>query len=95
MMQADEPDDYVIATGEAHSVREFLDEAFGYVGLDWEPHVRRGPALLPAGRPADPRGRSSKARRPARWEPKVSFTELVRSMVDAELVATGLSIPVP
>ena len=43
MMQADEPDDYVIATGESHSVQDFLEEAFGYVGLDWEPHVRQDP----------------------------------------------------
>jgi GDPmannose 4,6-dehydratase len=93
MMQADEPDDYVIATGEAHSVQDFLDEAFGYVGLDWDPHVRQDPRYL---RPVDPPilvGDPSKARARLGWEPKVTFQELVRSMVDAELVAAGLERP--
>jgi len=95
MMQAAEPDDYVIATGEAHSVRDFLDEAFGYVGLDWEPHVRQDPRYF---RPIDPPilvGDASKARDRLGWEPRVSFRELVRSMVDAELAAAGIARPAP
>jgi GDPmannose 4,6-dehydratase len=95
MMQADEPDDYVIATGEAHSVSDFLDEAFSYVGLDWEPHVRQDPRYF---RPIDPPilvGDASKARDQLGWEPRVSFKELVRSMVDAELAAAGIARPAP
>jgi GDPmannose 4,6-dehydratase len=95
MMQADEADDYVIATGEAHSVSDFLDEAFGYVGLDWEPYVRQDPRYF---RPIDPPilvGDASKARDRLGWEPRVSFRELVRSMVDAELAAAGIARPSP
>jgi GDPmannose 4,6-dehydratase len=95
MLQADEPGDFVIATGEAHSVRDFLDEAFGYVGLDWEPHVRLDPRYF---RPVDPPilvGDASKAREQLGWAPRVSFRELVRSMVDAELSAAGMGHPVP
>ena len=93
MMQADEPGDYVIATGEAHSVSDFLDEAFGYVGLDWKPYVRQDPRYF---RPIDPPilvGDASKAREELGWSPRVSFRELVRSMVDAELAAAGLPHP--
>jgi len=95
MMQADEADDYVIATGEAHSVSDFLDEAFSYVGLDWEPHIRQDPRYF---RPIDPPilvGDASKARARLGWEPRVSFRELVRSMVDAELAAAGIARPAP
>ena len=94
MLQPDEPDDYVIATGEAHSVRDFLDEAFSYVGLDWEPHVRQDPRYL---RPVDPPilvGDPSKARDRLGWTPTVTFPELVRSMVDAELADAGIERPV-
>jgi GDPmannose 4,6-dehydratase len=86
MMQADEPDDFVIATGEAHSVEDFLQEAFEYVGLDWRDHVR----------PVDPPvllGDASKARERLGWTPRVSFRELVRSMVDAELSVAGIPHP--
>lgn len=73
MMQADEPDDYVIATGETHSVREFLAEAFGYLGLDWEKYVEIDPRYF---RPAEVDlllGDPTKARTILGWEPKVSF----------------------
>ena len=95
MLQTDEPDDYVIATGEAHSVREFLEEAFGYVGLEWEPHVRQDERYF---RPVDPPilvGDPSKALAALGWKPKVTFRQLVRSMVDAELAAAGIERPVP
>jgi GDPmannose 4,6-dehydratase len=95
MMQQDEPEDYVIATGVAHSVQDFLEEAFGYVGLDWERHVRQDPRYF---RPVDPPillGDPSKARARLGWEPKVTFEELVRSMVDAELEGARLERPTP
>jgi GDP-D-mannose dehydratase len=90
---ADEPDDFVIATGEAHSVSDFLDAAFGYVGLDWHEHVREDPRYF---RPVDPPillGDASKALSKLGWHPRVSFGELVRSMVNAELVAAGCPLP--
>jgi GDPmannose 4,6-dehydratase len=85
MMQADEPDDYVIATGETHSVREFLAEAFGYLGLDWEKYVEIDPRYF---RPAEVDlllGDPTKARTILGWEPKVSFKELVKIMVDSDM----------
>jgi GDPmannose 4,6-dehydratase len=85
MMQADEPDDYVIATGATHSVREFLEEAFGYLGLDWEKHVEIDPRYF---RPAEVDlllGDPTKARTILGWEPKVGFKELVKIMVDSDM----------
>jgi GDPmannose 4,6-dehydratase len=85
MLQQDRPDDYVIATGESHSVREFLDEAFGYLGLEWQKYVAIDPRYF---RPAEVDfllGDSSKAKLQLGWEPKVRFRELVRLMVDADL----------
>jgi GDPmannose 4,6-dehydratase len=84
MLQADEPDDYVLATGETHSVREFLEEAFGYVDLDWRDYVVFDERYL---RPAEVDlliGDYSKARERLGWEPTVRFRELVRIMVDAD-----------
>jgi GDPmannose 4,6-dehydratase len=85
MLQADEADDYVIATGENYSVRDFLSETFSYLDLDWEEFVETDPRYY---RPAEVDlllGDSSKARRVLGWEPKVSFKELVRLMVDHDL----------
>jgi GDPmannose 4,6-dehydratase len=85
IMQADTPEDYVIATGETHSIRDFLDEAFSYLDLDWEAHVEIDPRYY---RPAEVDlllGDASKARRMLGWEPKVTFKELVRLMVDNDL----------
>ncbi len=82
MLQQDEPDDYVIATGETHSVREFLEEAFRRVGLDWESCVKIDERYL---RPAEVDlllGDASKARERLGWQPRTSFTELVRLMID-------------
>jgi GDPmannose 4,6-dehydratase len=87
MLQQDEPDDYVIATGETHSVREFLDETFSYLNLDWREYVEIDPRYY---RPAEVDlliGDSTKARQRLGWAPKVSFQELVRLMVDADLAA--------
>lgn len=85
MLQMDEPDDYVIATGETHSIREFLDIAFGHVGFDWEKYVKIDPRYF---RPAEVDlllGDYSKARNALRWEPKTKFEQLVRLMVDADV----------
>jgi GDPmannose 4,6-dehydratase len=85
MMQQAEPDDYVLATGETHSVREFLDLAFDHAGLDWKKHVEIDPRYF---RPAEVDlllGDSTKARQKLGWQPRVSFPELVRMMVDADL----------
>lgn len=85
MMQLDEPDDFVVATGETHTVREFVQSAFDYAGLDWEKWVEIDPRYF---RPAEVdilQGDSSKARRVLGWEPKVKFKQLVRLMVDADL----------
>jgi GDPmannose 4,6-dehydratase len=82
MLQAEEPDDYVLATGETHSVRELLDEAFGYAGLDWNDYVQIDERYF---RPAEVDlllGDASKAREKLGWEPSVRFEELVRIMVD-------------
>ncbi len=81
MLQQDAPDDYVVATGEAHSVREFVELAFGHAGLEWERHVRIDPRYY---RPAEVDhllGDASKARARLGWAPTVSFEELVRMMV--------------
>ena len=88
MLQQDEPDDYVIASGESHSVRELVQFAFGHLGLDWQQHVRVDPALQRG--PAELRrlvGDPSHARTRLSWEPEVNFTELVRMLVDADVAA--------
>ena len=86
MLQQDVPDDYVIATGETHSIRELLDVAFRHVGIDdWSGHVEQDPRFF---RPAEVDlliGDASKARDALGWEPTVSFPELIRMMVDADL----------
>jgi GDPmannose 4,6-dehydratase len=84
-MQADLAADYVVATGESHTVREFLTEAFTYAGLDWEQHVEFDPRYLRPTEVDDLRGDASKIRRELGWEPRVGFTELVRAMVDADV----------
>jgi GDPmannose 4,6-dehydratase len=85
MLQQDEADDYVIATGEAHSVRRLVEIAFEHAGLDWQEHVRVDPAFL---RPAEVDhliGNPAKARKALGWEPSVDFTGLVKMMVDADI----------
>jgi len=85
MLQQDAPDDYIIATGETHSVREFLQEAFSYAGLDWRDHVETDPRYY---RPAEVDlliGDAGKAREKLGWAPKVKFKQLVRLMVDADM----------
>jgi GDPmannose 4,6-dehydratase len=87
MLQQNEPDDFVIATGETHSVREFLDEAFGYLDLDWKKHVEIDPRYF---RPTEVDmllGDATKAKRALGWKPRVHFKDLVKLMVDADLKA--------
>jgi len=87
MLQQPQPDDYVVATGETHTVRELCEVAFAHVGLDWSRHVAVDPAFV---RPAEVDlliGDASKARRVLGWAPKHSVQELVRMMVDADLRA--------
>jgi GDPmannose 4,6-dehydratase len=99
MLQQERPDDYVIATGVSHSVRELVEIAFERAGLDWQKYVRTDPALI---RPAEVDhllGDASKARRELGWEPKVNFRQLVEMMVDADVErlaatpATGRLVP--
>jgi GDPmannose 4,6-dehydratase len=94
MLQQREPDDYVLATGESHSVRDFLDEAFTYVGLDWRAYVEIDPKYLRPTEVDELIGDASKARRQLGWSPKVTFTELVRMMVDADIEALAKGRPV-
>jgi len=85
MLQQEKPDDYVIATNETHSVRDFLEAAFGRAGLDWKKHVEIDPRYY---RPAEVDllvGDYSKAKRQLGWEPKTKFADLVKLMVDSDL----------
>ena len=85
MLQQDNPDDYVIATGETHTVKEFLQESFGRVGLDWEKYVEIDPRYY---RPAEVDlliGDAAKAKRQLDWTPKTTFKDLVRIMTEADV----------
>ena len=93
MLQQDAPDDFVIATGESHTLEEFVALAFAEVGLDWKEHVDIDPALF---RPSDiaySRGNAEKARRILGWEAKTKFGELVRIMAEAEIAAAPVKAP--
>ena len=90
MLQQEMPDDYVIGTGEAHSVREFLEEAFSCVNLDWQKHVEIDSRYI---RPTEVDvllADASRARERLGWTPRITFEELVRIMVDADMEAVGL-----
>ncbi len=91
MLQQNQPDDYVIATGETHTVKKFLDIAFSYVGLKWQDYVKTDKSLY---RPAEVhilKGNAAKARRVLKWRPKVNFEKLVKMMVDEDLKRVKLS----
>jgi GDPmannose 4,6-dehydratase len=85
MLQQDEPDDYVIASGENHSVRDFAALAFDHVGLDWEKYVKMDERFMRPAEVPDLKGDASKARAKLGWAPETSFEELVRMMVDADV----------
>ncbi len=93
MLQQDKPDDYVIATGESHSVRECLDVAFGALGLDWKPYVELDPRYLRPTEVDHLHGDATKAREKLGWRPKVTFKDLIEMMVraDAEDVQATLT----
>ena len=87
MLQHETADDYVVATGETHSVGEFVEMAFAVVGLPWEKYVKHDPSF---DRPTEPRrlvGNSDKIRKTLGWKPDGTFPQLVREMVEAELAA--------
>ncbi len=93
MLQQDGAEDYVLGTGETHSVKEFLVEAFNYAGLDWQEYVRIDPRYF---RPLEVEtliADASKARKELKWSPKVTFKELVRIMVDMDMETLGLKSP--
>src|SRR6185503_11860019 len=95
MLQQPRPDDYVVATGETHSVREFLEEAFAHVGLRWQDYVKVDPKYF---RPAEVDlllGEPAKAKTVLGWRPKVAFKELVHLMVDADLERDGAATRPP
>jgi len=92
MLQQDEPDDYVIATGETHSIYEFLDEAFTYLDLDWKQYVIVDERYK---RPAEVDvlwGDTTKAKTILKWKPRITFKELVRMMVDNDLQLAKIEI---
>jgi GDPmannose 4,6-dehydratase len=93
MLQQEKPDDFVVATNETHSIKEFLEVAFNYAGLSWQDYVEFDPRYL---RPTEVElliGDSTKARKQLGWEPSVTFQELVHLMVDADLQAIGQPSP--
>jgi GDPmannose 4,6-dehydratase len=93
MLQQDQPQDFVVATGRAHSVRELVRVAFDHVGLDPEDAVRVNPRFL---RPAEVEhliGDASRAREVLGWEPRTSFEEMIRMMVDADLELLSSGVP--
>jgi len=92
MLQQEKPDDYVIATGESHSIKELLDVAFGTLGLDWHQYVEIDPRYLRPTEVDHLEGNSAKARRLLGWEPRVRFKELIEMMVHADEADVRLSL---
>eukprot|EP00244_Chara_vulgaris_P010768 TRINITY_DN504_c1_g1_i1.p4 TRINITY_DN504_c1_g1~~TRINITY_DN504_c1_g1_i1.p4 ORF type:complete len:108 (-),score=29.38 TRINITY_DN504_c1_g1_i1:159-482(-) len=85
MLQQDTPDDYVVATEDSHTVAEFLEEAFSYVGLNWRDHVEIDPKYFRPSEVDNLRGNAAKARAKLGWAPRVHFKELVKMMVEGDL----------
>lgn len=95
MLQQPKPQDFVIGTGETHSVREFVEEAFGHAGLDWKQHVVIDPRYY---RPAEVDvliADTTRARKFLKWKPKTAFTDLVRIMLEHDMKEAGLTLPQP
>ena len=93
ILQQEKPDDYVVGTGETHSVKEFLTEAFDYAGLDWEKHVRIDQRYFRPTEVEELIANSSKAEKSFGWQPKIHFKDLVKIMVDADMETAGLEAP--
>lgn len=93
ILQQDTPDDYVLGTGQTNSVRDFLNEAFGYVGLDWADYVEFDPQYLRATEVPILKADITKAQKYLNWQPRVTFSDLVKIMVDADLAELGLKTP--
>ncbi len=92
MLQQDKPDDYLLATGETHTVREFVELAFSLANLSWQDHVKIDPRYF---RPTEVDlliGDASKAKRLLNWQPKTTFKQLVKLMLEAELSKLGLNL---
>jgi len=85
MLQQDKPDDYVVATEESHTVQEFLEAAFGYVGLNWKDHVVIDKRYFRPAEVDNLKGDASKAKKVLGWKPKVGFEQLVKMMVDEDI----------
>jgi len=92
MLQQSGPDDYVLATGKTHSIRELLELAFGAVGLDWEKHVEVDPKFIRLAEVDFLCGDATKARERLGWEPEVSFEELIKMMVEADLEVVRVTV---
>jgi GDPmannose 4,6-dehydratase len=90
MLQQSRPDDYVVATGEMHSVREFVEQAFALIGRDWQEHVRIDARYFRPTEVDELCGDAGKARERLGWQPRTSFAELVRLMLEADLIEAGL-----
>jgi GDPmannose 4,6-dehydratase len=90
VLQQDKPEDYVVGTGDQHSVREFVEEAFDYVGLNWEDYVRTDQKYFRPIETEDLRADSTKIKKTVGWNPKIRFKQLVKIMVDADMRRVGL-----
>jgi len=90
MLQSEVPEDFVLGTGESCSVREFVDEAFSYAGLDWNDYVKIDPRYFRPTEVEELVSDSTKAKEELGWNPKVEFDDLVKIMIDADMRATGL-----
>jgi GDPmannose 4,6-dehydratase len=90
ILQQDKPDDYVVGTGEQHSVEEFVEAAFSYAGFDWQKHVRIDPKYFRPTETEDLSADSAKIKKTIGWKPKIRFKDLAKIMVDADMRRTGL-----
>ena len=93
MLQQDEPEDYVVATGETHSIREFVELAFGSVGLDWKKYVKIDETLFRPAEVHELRGNFDKAKKKLGWEPRITFKELVDMMIESDMQELKLASP--
>jgi len=93
MLQQSKPDDYVVGTGESRSVKEFIDKAFKYVGLDWKKHVKIDKRYFRPNEVDCLKADISKAKKQLHWQPKVKFDSLVKIMVDYDLKVAGIIPP--